>query len=423
MRLVFEDKDELRNFISCPDVNPSGINRFAYSPLINATNIYYSMSQTANPLEFVQVEDGMENYVISSCVNHSPDDWTGYNEKVKSLFEYLNEKYLNDLRNGKAVLLLDQSFEGYQTWWLWDFFHKQFKIYQVPPESVIYVTGNMIVDDVYTKWADENGIQNRMKVVGYSHFELDVAMTTYNREKEGNPLPSWEKQLEYKRTHYPIKTFGCLNKRIRPHRVWFYNYLSDSSLIFNGLVSMNVIDEHDYPFEGLTLPTSKIQQLNRHLPLLVYEKPNNELDDNFYIRRFNDDVNLDTYITVVSEAHCGDSDQTMFLSEKLFKPIACNHPFIVMGNKDSLKMMRKMGYKTFNDFIDESYDSLPTHERLTSIIELLKDLESYNKREWFESMGEVVKHNHNNLIEKIKHPPAEFIEIDNYVKSYFKKLI
>lgn len=422
MRLAFEDKENLRNFVSCKDINPSGISRFAYSPLINATNIHYSMMNGGNPLDFVDTSNDLSNYVISSCVNHSPDDWTGYNDKVKSLFEYLNEKYLSDLRSGRAVLLLDQSFEGYQTHWLWDFFHEHCKRYDVPPQSIIYVTGNMIVDDVYNKWADENGITERIKVVGYTHFELDVSMTTYNRSKTDEPLPSWEKHLEYK-SNNNIKTFGCLNKRIRPHRVWFYNYMKDSNVMDNGLVSMNTIDEHDYPFEGLTLSTSKVQQLNRDLPMLVYGKKNNELDDNFYIRRFNDDVNLDTYITVVSEAHCGDSDQTMFLSEKLFKPIACNHPFIVMGNRDSLKMMRKLGYKTFNDYLDETYDELPTHERLTEIISVLRDIEYKDKFEWFKSMEEVVKHNYNNLIDKLQRPPDAFVEVDNYVKEYFSKII
>jgi hypothetical protein len=68
--------------------------------------------------------------------------------------------------------------------------------------------------------------------------------------------------------------------------------------------------------------------------LLVYETPNNVLDDNIYINRFPEQVVKDTFFTVVSEAHCGDSDETMFLSEKTFKVIACNHPFIIMGNKE-----------------------------------------------------------------------------------------
>lgn len=35
MKLVFEDIENLHNFTSCPDVNPSGIKRFTYGPLIN----------------------------------------------------------------------------------------------------------------------------------------------------------------------------------------------------------------------------------------------------------------------------------------------------------------------------------------------------------------------------------------------------
>ena len=61
----------------------------------------------------------------------------------------------------------------------------------------------------------------------------------------------------------------------------------------------------------------------------------------------------------------------MFISEKTFKTIACSHPFIVMGNKNTMSKLREMGYKTFDNFIDEGYDPLPTHERLQRIIKTL----------------------------------------------------
>jgi hypothetical protein len=420
MKLVFEDIGNLHNFKSCPDVNPSGIKRFTYAPLINATNMFFSFSRTESFLKFIEFNPEVENYIIPAAVNHSPDDWTGYNDKVKSLFEYLNPKYIKDLRNKKALLLLDQSFEGYQTSWLWDFFHTHCKQYDVSPSSIIYVTGNMIADETYEKFCYENDIQDKMKVIPYAHFELDVGMTCYHMDQTGL-LPNFNTHLNYKKKNKKnIKTFSCLNKRIRPHRVWFYKYMFENDIIKDGLVSMNEFSKHQYPFENNLIDLDVIDKISENLPLLIYDKRNNELDDNYYIRRLNEQICLDSFISVVSEAHCGDSDETMFLSEKLFKPIACRHPWMVMGNKDSLSMMKKLGYKTFSNFVNEDYDSLPTHERMLSIIESIKKvIDVKDKIEWYESTREIVEHNHKNLIDKLYKLPESFVEVLKYYNEYF----
>jgi hypothetical protein len=418
MKFLFEDISNLRNFISNKDINMSGINRFAISPLLTAIASYSWFNGKSGIIEYYPFDDNFnETYIIPACVNHSPDDWTGYDPKVKSLFFYLNDKYLSDLRNKKAFLFLDQSLEGYQTSWLWDWFHKELNLWNIPADRVIYITGNMIADQIYDDFCKSNNIEIKMCVVPYAHFELDMAMTAYQKNETENKLPSYEDHINFKSNH-DIKTYACLNKRIRQHRVWFYNYLYHSGLIDKGLVSMNQFDYHGYDFEGKTIDMDIIDKISKNLPLIVHGKANNEFDDNFYIRRFNDKISLETYMTVISEAHCGDSDQTMFLSEKTFKVIAVNHPFIIMGNKDSMKMMKSIGYKTFDGFIDESYDSLPTHERLEAIIESIRKIENIkDKFAWFQSMEETIKFNYDTLMGKLYKLPDAMIKVINHVEN------
>lgn len=419
LNFVFEDIEDNNNFINCKDINTSGIGRFGKSALLNATHLFYSFNNKPLGINYYDLNQDLSSYVISSGVNHSPDDWTGHNPRVKSLFSYLNEKYVKDLRNGKAFLLLDQSLEGYQTSWLWDFFHRECVEFQISPTQIIYVTGNMIVEDVYKEWADGNGIQERIKVIGYPHFEFDMGRSAYERSKTSNPLPTIQKHLEYKLENRDnIKTYACLNKRLRFHRIWFYTYLYESGLLNNGLVSMNKFDKGGYFFEGEVLEEEKLIPMIDKLPLLVYGKRNNELDDNYYINRFNDDICLDTYVTVISEAHCGDSDKTMFLSEKTFKVIACRHPFMIMGNKDSMKKMREIGYKTFGDLIDEGYDTLPTHERLKYIIESIRKIDNVkDKYEWFCGLLDTIEYNYNTLISKLYRLPDAFVEVEDYINK------
>lgn len=425
MNFLFEDTNTLSNFTSNKDINTSGIPRFAISPLFTSTQIYVNANGLNKDFNILPATDNIESYVIASCVNHSPDDWTGHDPKVKSLFSYLNEKYLKDLRENRAFLMLDQSLEGYQTPWLWDWFHSECKQWEISPKRILYVTGNMIADVVYEEWCNENRIEERMKVIPYPHFELDMGMTTWGRNKESseNKLPSFSQNVNYKiQNPNELKTYACLNKRIRPHRVWFYYYLYNSGLLNDGLVSMNEFDKHWYNWEGKFFEEGQLDECSSILPLLVYETPNNVLDDNIYINRFPEQVVKDTFFTVVSEAHCGDWDKTMFLSEKTFKVIGCRHPFLIMGNKDSMAMMRKIGYKTFDGFIDEGFDTLSTHDRLHYIIESIRKVTMIkDKIEWYKSMEHIIEHNYETLIDKLFRYPDAYVDMKNYCQIITKK--
>jgi hypothetical protein len=78
--------------------------------------------------------------------------------------------------------------------------------------------------------------------------------------------------------------------------------------------------------------------------------------------------------------------------------------------------MREIGYKTFDGFIDEGYDSLPTHERLKYIIESIKKVNQIkDKLEWFKSMENIVKFNQETLISKLFKFPDAYLNLKTYV--------
>jgi L-rhamnose mutarotase len=123
----------------------------------------------------------------------------------------------------------------------------------------------------------------------------------------------------------------------------------------------------------------------------------------------------------VSEASFSDFDQQLFLSEKVFKPIVCFHPFIILGNKGSLKELRDMGYKTFDGFIDESYDNLSTFERYDAIVESIKKIIAIeDKASWFESMRPILEHNYENLKKNATKINPAFDSLEKAYNKYFK---
>jgi hypothetical protein len=110
---------------------------------------------------------------------------------------------------------------------------------------------------------------------------------------------------------------------------------------------IGLIDKHDYG-------------LKRVVPLNVDPTELDPFVDHrmmFYpgINRFYED----TYFSVVTESTSDRFNQGRFLTEKIFKPIALRHPFIIFGADKTLETLKNLGFKTFDGIIDESYDNEP----------------------------------------------------------------
>ena len=57
-----------------------------------------------------------------------------------------------------------------------------------------------------------------------------------------------------------------------------------------------------------------------------------------------------------------------FITEKVYKGIACEKPFLVFGTPFMLEDVRKLGFETFSPYIDETYDTISDNqERLNTI--------------------------------------------------------
>lgn len=73
-----------------------------------------------------------------------------------------------------------------------------------------------------------------------------------------------------------------------------------------------------------------------------------------------------------------DTEKT-HLTEKVFKPIVMQQPFIVVGPPGSLEYMRHYGFRTFDGLWDESYDKeMNADRRMEKIIQVVEYLTSLN---------------------------------------------
>lgn len=90
-------------------------------------------------------------------------------------------------------------------------------------------------------------------------------------------------------------------------------------------------------------------------------------------------------------------DKRIHLTEKILKPIACGHPFILIGSPGSLEYLRSYGFKTFSGLINEDYDQIQNPvRRLDAIVNLMKDITSMSENDkinLFQQMSCVAKQN------------------------------
>jgi hypothetical protein len=429
LNISYEEPSKNKNIIGYDGKTSSGGDVFHASPLITVIQAicdakkyryYYHPREIVYNIRTPAETVSLRNYIIPVGVSHSPEDWL-----VDGLFKNLNDIYLQDLRTGKALLVVDQSLEGYHRDYIWEFFHSKCAEYYIHPKQIFYITGNLATNFHYHSWCLKNNVsyENRLRTVGYPHFEQVVYFDSLKRNQSDSPLPTFEDHLRYKSIDINnIKTYACLNKRQRPHRVWMFVHLMEKDLLTKGLVSMNDYGRHVHTWEGKNLTQDQIEFSTKLLPMKVYDKPNNSENDIFYIHRFNDDVCLDTFFSVIPEAACGDEEKSIFLSEKTFKPICCSTPFAIWGGKNSMRELQKLGYKTFHPFIDETYDDRPTWSRLDSLTDTIKKIDNIkNKMKWFMGMEDIIKHNLRQIeINTTRKEPPAFLELEKYCIQLFK---
>jgi hypothetical protein len=89
------------------------------------------------------------------------------------------------------------------------------------------------------------------------------------------------------------------------------------------------------------------------------------------------------------------------ITEKTFKAIALEMPFVLVAPAGSLEYMRSYGFQTFASVFDESYDcETDDHVRLARVTALLKDLDSLSikeKKQIHNACLPMVEHNYNHF--------------------------
>lgn len=190
---------------------------------------------------------------------------------------------------------------------------------------------------------------------------------------------AWEyfnKDYKILRSNYDYKYFyNYLGGYPRKDKVLFFNELINSNAVDNALIGFGTIQEELKSFaskQTLSI-TPKVIDHN-----MLYSKVSDEFWQN--IKK---DFYEQSRFSVVQETEM--QNKTNRYTEKTLKAIAMKSPFLIAGNYQVLKQLRKEGFRTYHPMIDESYDlEEDRSRRIKLIVKETEKLCRMNSKQWKE---------------------------------------
>ena len=196
-------------------------------------------------------------------------------------------------------------------------------------------------------------------------------------------------------THLYI-SFNRITGSARSYRTLFVAELLKNSLLDKGHLSFNFIcPEHGSSLANLELLVNSYNVDYSYVKEITNFVPTK----NFKIETLDEIPNGSSYIGALPQtmqSFCQVVTETCFwenkthLTEKIFKPIVCKQPFLLLGCTNNLKYLKSYGFKTFDKWWDESYDSIENPiERIQTVVSILKKLSSLTNNQLKELLLEM----------------------------------
>jgi len=216
--------------------------------------------------------------------------------------------------------------------------------------------------------------------------------------------------------------FCSMIYKSRMHRDLFARALVSKDLVEKNLISIHLEsgendgffgqlpdDDFDVNYREITTrPFSRINeawQLDSELQKLYqvklslpYININIDQDINQDSSRFVCDWYQKIFVDLVTETVY--NYPYAFISEKTLRPIVSSRPFIIIGAPGTLAWLKDLGFQTFDNFWDESYDNVQdANQRFNMILNLIDTVSSWSIDQCqhkLTQMANILQHNQEN---------------------------
>ena len=229
----------------------------------------------------------------------------------------------------------------------------------------------------------------------------------------------WYSDLKYFKNinHQFDKTFVSLNRlctKERSYRLQLVSELTEREIIDYGHVSLQLVVNNENILKRelvdpncLLSKQAKIKtfkqlgKLQHNLTLDEYDVPGSASANIGYHEHKLLQSGLWNIVTETVFYH-----KKLHLTEKIFKPIAVQRPFILVAAPGNLAYLKTYGFKTFDRWIDESYDLEEDNDKRIQMI--VDEIEKLSNLSWdetlamYEEMQEVLEYNFDHFYGEFK---------------------
>lgn len=317
-----------------------------------------------------------------------------------SKHRYRNHKILNDVRERKGYIFISNPFESFLEDSYLMSIHHLFQKLEIPLEQVIYSTCCPNGDEIYKEFCKRHGINGHLNCEFLPVYSLDLRKEYTDKHF----LPS-----EYNIGHRE-KDFLIFNRRYRDQRLLIGLLFEKENLLDRVFFSLDktqpergtsfreVAQGFVYdPAWGIT--NEIFDKFESRLPLILDLEDFNQLNQTLMTVKQRSFYNR-SLVHIISETNF--FTPIIHQTEKTLKPMANLQPFIMLGSVGSLKGIKDMGYETFSDFWDESYDEeKDDKQRLLKIVDLCKTISAWSKEDKLEFTKKIkprIEYNYNHFM-------------------------
>jgi hypothetical protein len=315
----------------------------------------------------------------------------------------LRDSIKRRVQNKAAFLLFRTDVESIVENVLFAKMHAYFDHHDIPLKQIIYMNNCVNGAELYKEYCQENNIKVGMNV---EYMPILRMRRSYLKDVSTSAYAPGIRS----------KDFLCFNRIYHRHRLILLTELAKRDLIKNFYISMpnpgnwdrnppsgtfkeymdQAVVKANYNVFNHT--EQDIDLAEKQLPLVIdtpdfsrLPMESNASDLNKFYQ--------DSLVHIIAESYF--FERKIHLTEKTYKPIAYRQPFIMFSSPGALKHLKTLGFKTFSDFWDESYDDCLDHEqRFKMILDLIEEIANWpqeKKLQFTHDVAQLVNFNFNYL--------------------------
>lgn len=395
---------ELQNYFFKNFVQPSVFNGFLNSDhlLFNKLLIrdYNNNSKYKNDVCFYLIEPfGNFNHCLGA-------QFGGFSET--SFFDFISRDSLKNIKtNNNFYLVINYGTEGV---FPVDYFKNLYDVLEknnIPENKVILLSSAVNINELHNKVRKHN--PKKVEMV-YWPWSLRFKSKELKEIYDNLNYKFWD-NIDQKNTIVSNEDldeslvrknkFLLMNRRLRPQRMILLCMLG-LDFIKENLVSYDIdlFDrENDLSFYlhhagddiGEELYKKSFEIIKNKKEIIDFD----DIDSVWGFNFENKEPYISSYIHICNETNF--YEDGLYLSEKTWKPMGHLQPFIQVNKSGALKELKKLGFKTFEPFIDESYDNEEDdRKRIKKISDEIKRINNLPIKEihdWYYSIKEILIYN------------------------------